>query len=125
MASPVFELVYGKSEHCDGFGCGSSQLPRVEGCCAYVMAEFFDIVIVGGYCRRFVYVLPTDRAAFDVEVLRRRAELLRPGAVTTVELSPGGEQASRVAIVRPSKRFAHAGSSMPRASLHCSGRKEG
>ena len=41
-----------------------------------------------------------DRAAFDEEVLRRAcaagAKLLRPGTVTKVELSPGGEQAITV-----------------------------
>jgi hypothetical protein len=58
------------------------------------LAEFFDIVIVGATAGRFVY-RPTNSTA---RLSTRKscvagAELLRPGAVTKVELSPGGEQA--------------------------------
>jgi hypothetical protein len=90
------------------------------------MAEFFDIVIVGGYCREVR--LPSyqlDRAAFDEEVLRRAcaavAELVRPGTVTKWSFLP----MERFAIMRPSKRFAHAGSSMPWGVAALLGRKEG
>ena len=55
---------------------------------------------LGGHYQVRLPSYQLDRAAFDEEVLRRAcaagAELLRPGTVTKVELSPGGEQAITV-----------------------------
>ena len=80
----------------------SVQLTRRVGEATVEVSAFLmgRVLGLGGHYQVRLPSYQLDRAAFDEEVLRRAcaagAKLLRPGTVTKVELSPGGEQAITV-----------------------------